>query len=86
MGKAMDVYMWSLHITGREKVHSAIWQAADQLESEHGIVCRPFRKKDLHAEVARFVKLYNTEELRSRVPSHGRPYGPVARVQRMLTR
>lgn len=60
MGKAMDVYMWSLHITGREKVHPAIWEAADRLESEHGIVCRPFRKKDLHAEVARFVQLYNT--------------------------
>src|SRR5580698_2626931 len=50
MGKAMDLYMWSLHITGREKVHPAIWQAADGLEAEHGIVCRPFRKKDLHAE------------------------------------
>ncbi len=59
MSKAMDLYMWSLHITGRENVHPAIWQAADDLESEHGIVCRPFRKKDLHAEVARFVKLYN---------------------------
>jgi len=60
MGKTMDVYMWSLHITGRERVHPAIWEAADRLEAEHGIVCRPFRKKDLHAEVARFVKLYNT--------------------------
>jgi len=38
MGKAMDVYMWSLHITGREKVHPAIWEAADRLEAEHGIV------------------------------------------------
>jgi hypothetical protein len=28
MGKAMDVYMWSLNITGREKVHPAIWEAA----------------------------------------------------------
>jgi hypothetical protein len=35
------------HITGREKVHPAIWEAADRLGSEHGIVCRPFRKKDL---------------------------------------
>src|SRR5579863_6883004 len=55
MSKAMDVYMWSLHITGREKVHPAIWQAAERLEADEGIVCRHFRKKDLQAEVARFV-------------------------------
>jgi GNAT superfamily N-acetyltransferase len=60
MIKAMDVYMWSLHVTGRERVHPAIWLAADNLESEHEIVCRHFRKKDLQAEVARFVELYNT--------------------------
>ncbi len=28
-------------------------------ESEHGIVCRSFRKKDLHAEVTRFLEVYN---------------------------
>ena len=39
--------MWSLHVSGRDKVHPAIWEAADQLESEHGIVCRNFRKQDL---------------------------------------
>lgn len=44
----------------RDKVHPAIWEAAEKLEEEHGIVCRNFRKADLHAEVARFVKLYNT--------------------------
>ena len=47
LAKAMDLYMWSLHITGREKVHPAIWEMAEKLESEHGIVCRNFRKKDL---------------------------------------
>jgi hypothetical protein len=47
MEKAMDLYMWSLHVTERGHVHPAIWQAADRLESEHGIVCRNFRKQDL---------------------------------------
>jgi GNAT superfamily N-acetyltransferase len=59
MEKAMDLYMWSLSVEGREKVHPAIWEAADRLESEHGIVCRNFRKKDLHAEVTRFLEVYN---------------------------
>ena len=58
--KAMDLYMWSLHVTGREKVHPAIWEMADKVESEHGIVCRNFRKKDLHAEVSRFLEVYNS--------------------------
>jgi hypothetical protein len=57
--KGMDLYMWSLHVTGRERVHAAIWQAADALEAEHGIVCRNFRKRDLEAEVGRFLEVYN---------------------------
>jgi GNAT superfamily N-acetyltransferase len=60
MAKAMDAYMWSLHVTGREKVHPAIWAAADKLESEHGIVCRGFRKQELQQEVTRFLEIYNS--------------------------
>jgi GNAT superfamily N-acetyltransferase len=59
MAKSMDLYMWSLHVTGRENVHPAIWEMADKLESEHGIVCRNFRKKDLQEEVSRFLEVYN---------------------------
>jgi GNAT superfamily N-acetyltransferase len=59
LSKAMDLYMWSLHVTGRDKVHPAIWEAAEKLESEHGIVCRSFRKRDLHDEVTRFLEVYN---------------------------
>jgi GNAT superfamily N-acetyltransferase len=58
--KAMDLYMWSLNVEGREQVHPAIWEAAEKLESEHGIVCRNFRKRDLQAEVERFVEIYNS--------------------------
>jgi len=59
MQKAMDLYMWRLYVQDREKVHPAIWETAEKLESEHGIVCRNFRKKDLRAEVGRFVELYD---------------------------
>jgi hypothetical protein len=58
--KAMDLYMWSLNVEGREKVHPAIWEVAGKVESEHGIVCRNFRKQDLQAEVGRFVEIYNS--------------------------
>jgi len=58
--KAMDLYMWSLWVTEREKVHPAIWEMAGKLESEHGIVCRNFRKRDLQAECERFLEVYNS--------------------------
>jgi len=57
--KAMDLLMWSLHISDRERVHPMIWAMADKAESEHGIVCRPMRKRDLDAEVSRFLEVYN---------------------------
>jgi GNAT superfamily N-acetyltransferase len=57
--KAMDLLMWSLHITGRERVHPMIWDTAAKAESEHGIVVRPMRKRDLDAEVDRFLEVYN---------------------------
>ena len=46
-------------VTGRDKVHPAIWEVAAKVESEHGIVCRNFRKRDLEVEVGRFLEVYN---------------------------
>ena len=57
--KAMDLLMWSLHISDRGRVHPMIWAMADKAESEYGIVCRPMRKRDLDAEVTRFLEVYN---------------------------
>ena len=57
--KAMDLYMWSLHVTGRDRVNPLIWQVADRVESEHGIVCRNFNKKDMDREIGRFLEVYN---------------------------
>jgi GNAT superfamily N-acetyltransferase len=57
--KAIDWLMWSLHISGRSRVRDAIWRMAERVESEHGIVCRPMRKRDLENEVARFLEVYN---------------------------
>ncbi len=59
LAKAMDLYMWSLHVTGRDRVNPLIWQVADRVESEHGIVCRNFRKKNMDTEITRFLEVYN---------------------------
>ncbi len=57
--KAMDTLMWELRIEGRDKVHRAIWAMAEKVETEHGITVRPMRKRDLEAEVSRFLEVYN---------------------------
>src|ERR671920_116121 len=59
MTKAMDLLMWELHITGRDKVNPVIWKLADQVAERYGVVVRPFRKKDLQAEISRFMEVYN---------------------------
>ncbi|HEX2017260.1 MAG TPA: hypothetical protein VGN69_11240 [Solirubrobacteraceae bacterium] len=57
--KAMDLQMWSLWVTGRDKVHPAIWESAARAESEHGIVVRPMNKRRLETEVESFLEVYN---------------------------
>jgi GNAT superfamily N-acetyltransferase len=59
LAKAMDTYMWALYVDKRENVHQAIWDMADKVETEHGIIARHFRRKDLDAEVNRFLEIYN---------------------------
>jgi GNAT superfamily N-acetyltransferase len=59
LAKAMDLLMWHLDVSDRSRVNEAIWQIAERVESKHGIVTRHFRKKDLDAEVDRFLEIYN---------------------------
>ncbi len=59
MVKAMDTLMWELNVSQRDKVHSAIWDVAGKVESKHGIVVRPMRKRDMQAEIDRFLTVYN---------------------------
>jgi GNAT superfamily N-acetyltransferase len=58
--KAMDLLMWELQVSDKSKVHQAIWDVADAVESSHGIVVRPFRKRDLQNEVTKFLEVYNS--------------------------
>jgi GNAT superfamily N-acetyltransferase len=57
--KAMDLYMWSLDVTQREHVHPAIWRVAEDVERKYGITVRNMRKKDMEAEIGRFLEVYN---------------------------
>jgi GNAT superfamily N-acetyltransferase len=57
--KAMDTLMWNLEIEDRDRVHPTIWKVAERVESKHGITVRPMRKRDLEAEIDRFLEVYN---------------------------
>jgi GNAT superfamily N-acetyltransferase len=57
--KAQDLLMWNLEVTDREKVLPIIWDMAEKLEPEHGIKLRHLRKRDLQAELDRFLEIYN---------------------------
>ncbi len=57
--KAVDLYKWSLHVSGRSEVMPVLFELADKLESEHGITIRGMRKNDLNNEIAKFMDIYN---------------------------
>jgi len=61
LGKAMDTLMWELYNDAEQAndVHPAIWKMAEEVKSKHGILVRPMRKKDLEAEIGRFLEVYN---------------------------
>ena len=59
LNKEMDLFKWSLHVSGRDKVHPMIFKFAEQLEPKHGITIRGMRRRDMSAEIGRFIEIYN---------------------------
>jgi GNAT superfamily N-acetyltransferase len=60
MGKAMDLLMWNLEVTDREKVLPVIWELAGKVQSEHGIRVRPMRRRQLRKDMDAFAEIYNS--------------------------
>jgi hypothetical protein len=61
-GKAMDVLMWELRmgqLKEGEKVDPSIHEAAEKALRDEGIVIRNMRKREMAAEVRRFMDVYN---------------------------
>jgi ribosomal protein S18 acetylase RimI-like enzyme len=61
--KTIDLWMWWLHfgeLEQGERFHEAIHAAADKVEGEHRVSIRNMRKRDLEAEVGRFMEVYNS--------------------------
>ncbi len=63
--KAVDTFMWSLHITGRDKVLPIIWDLAAQLEPKHGIRIRKMSRRHLRRDLDAFAEIYNEAWVRN---------------------
>jgi GNAT superfamily N-acetyltransferase len=62
-GKTMDLLMWDIAMGALkqgDRFADSIHAVADQVESEHGITVRNMRRRDLEAEIGRFMEVYNS--------------------------
>lgn len=58
--KAMDLLMWSLVVDDKEKVHPAIFEAAEKAESEHGLRLEKMTRRSLSKDYSGpFRELFN---------------------------
>jgi GNAT superfamily N-acetyltransferase len=60
--KAMDLLMWNLamgELKEGTQFHELIHAAAERSRTEHGITLRNMRKREMEAEVRRFMDVYN---------------------------
>jgi GNAT superfamily N-acetyltransferase len=59
--KAMDLYKWELHLdSALENTLPVIFELAEKVEPEHGVLIRHMRKRDFENEVRRFMEVYNS--------------------------
>jgi GNAT superfamily N-acetyltransferase len=57
--KAMDLLMWELRITDRDKILPIIRKLAAELEPKHGITIRKMSRRRLRRELDAFADIYN---------------------------
>jgi hypothetical protein len=58
--KAIDLFMWTLEVSDREKMLPIMFELAEKLEPEHGITIRHVKVGDLiKRDMARFIEVYN---------------------------
>jgi ribosomal protein S18 acetylase RimI-like enzyme len=60
--KLIDLLMWFLEMGRLKKgleFHPAIHEAAQKVETEHGVTVRNMRRKDLESEITKFMEVYN---------------------------
>jgi GNAT superfamily N-acetyltransferase len=57
--KAMDLFFWDLHVKDRGAVMPIMWELAEKVSSEHGIVIRKMSRRRLRKDMDKFAEVYN---------------------------
>jgi hypothetical protein len=57
--KAVDLYMWELDISDREKILPVIFELAEAAEAKHGITVRKMSRRRLRKDLDVFGEVYN---------------------------
>lgn len=57
--KAIDLLMWSLHVSDRDDVLPVLFELAEQLEPKHGITIRKMSRRRLRRDLDAFADVYN---------------------------
>ena len=60
MAKAMDLFMWELEISDREKMRPILFELAADVEPKHGVRLRQMSFWRLRKEMDRFADVYNS--------------------------
>jgi hypothetical protein len=58
--KAMDLLMWELEISDRERMLPIIFKLAGEVEPRHGIRLRKMSRRSLRRDMDRFAEVYNS--------------------------
>jgi GNAT superfamily N-acetyltransferase len=57
--KAIDLFMWELEISDRQKILPIIFELAEQVSPKHGIHIRKMSRRSLRRDMDRFADVYN---------------------------
>jgi hypothetical protein len=57
--KVVDLFMWELRISDKEKILPIIWDLSENLEPKHGIRIRRMTRRGLRRDLDAFAEIYN---------------------------
>jgi GNAT superfamily N-acetyltransferase len=59
LAKAMDLFMWELYVSERDKMLPILPELAERARTEHGVTIRKMSRRRLRRELDEFAKIYN---------------------------
>jgi GNAT superfamily N-acetyltransferase len=60
LAKAMDLFMWELHIADRTKIRPILFTLAEEASSKHGVEMRKMTRRHLRRDLDAFAEVYNS--------------------------